>query len=271
MSFKNRHTTLGLLTAFVIFLIIDSFVVIRFFTDDKLEEVTFSQASSTDYTNTISTQLAKQENPEIFVFPKTKNSKKTQDASQTTNDVKIDKTIINSQGVIASSSKDTIKKSNESTTSRSSSDRKKTEQTSQPEVKNSSSEIPAGQTSIGNIEIPKTNVNLPILSNITVAGMEVATCLMYSTGSLNVSGTTVIIGHNYCNGKLFSNNNQLQKGDKIFITTTDGNRREYTIYDKFITTDDDISYLERNTTNEAQITLSTCTNNEEKRIVILAK
>jgi len=287
MSFKNRHTTLGLLLAIIVFLIIDSFVVIRFFTDDKLEEVTFSQASSNDYNNTISTQLAKLETPESFVFPEIKKSKKFEDDFQITNDTKVDKVVINSQGVIANASKDTVPEITETTSSRSSVDRKKvddsekkvsetstsnnTEQISKSESNISSSKIPAGQTSIGTIEIPKTNVNLPILSNITVSGMEVATCLMYSTGSLNVNGTTVIIGHNYCNGKLFSNNNKLQKGDKIFITTTNGNKREYTIYDKFITTDEDISYLERNKTNEPQIALSTCTNNEEKRLVILAK
>lgn len=268
MSFKNRHTTILLITILIILIVIDGFVVVKFFTDDKLEEVTFSKASLPDYENTITSQLAKLDNPETYVFPEVKKANTNQDVLESTNEIEVSKTYINPTTTTASSTYTSTQK--QTTSSRSSTQKRKTEN-SESKNSNTSTNIPKGQISIGMIEIPKTNVNLPILKDITVAGMEVATCMMYSTGSLNISGTTVIIGHNYCNGKLFSNNNKLQKGDKIIITTTDGNKKEYTIYDKFITTEEDISYLERNTNNEPQIALSTCTNNEEKRIVILAK
>lgn len=101
--------------------------------------------------------------------------------------------------------------------------------------------------------------------------MEIATCFLYSTGSLNVNGTTVIVSHNYRNGTLFSDNKYLEIGDSIYITTNDGNQIQYTIYDKFITTEEDIEYVKRNTTNEPEIALSTCTDDDLNRLVILAK
>lgn len=259
MSLKNRHTTIGLLAIIIILIIVDSFVVVRFFTDDKLKEVTISQASLLNYENTISTQIAKLEEPEKYVLPEEVVEKETsEDVYQNTNEISKPKTSPSSRSSVE---RQKIEEPVQATT----------KQVSKQKSNNSSSKIPAGQTSIGTISIPKTNVNLPILKTVTVDGMEVATCFLYSTGSLNKSGTTIIVGHNYCNGKLFSNNKKLKVGDKIYITTSKGNKREYTIYDKFITTDDDLSYLERNINNKPQIALSTCTDNEENRLVILAK
>lgn len=128
-----------------------------------------------------------------------------------------------------------------------------------------------GYDTVGKIEIPKTSVNMPILSKQTVGGMEIASCLLYSSGKLNEYGNTLIVGHNYRNGKLFSNNDKLQIGDKIFITTLDGKKLEYIIYSKFITTPEDASFLTRDTNGKPEITLSSCSDDNVMRIVILAK
>lgn len=128
-----------------------------------------------------------------------------------------------------------------------------------------------GYDTVGKIEIPKTSVNMPILSKQTVGGMEIASCLLYSSGKLNEYGNTLIVGHNYRNGKLFSNNDKLQIGDKIFITTLDGKKLEYIIYNKFVTTPEDASFLTRDTNGKPEITLSSCSNDNIMRIVILAK
>lgn len=128
-----------------------------------------------------------------------------------------------------------------------------------------------GYATIGKIEIPKTGVNIPILNQVTVNGMENAPCLLYSTGELNENGNNLIVGHNYRNGTLFSNNKNLKIGDKINITTLEGKRVEYTIYNKFVTTAEDVSYIKRDTNNKPEITLSCCTDDDQNRIIILAK
>lgn len=125
-----------------------------------------------------------------------------------------------------------------------------------------------GFTTVGKIEIQKTGLNLPILSQVTVQGMEVAPCLLYSKGEINQSGNTVIVGHNYNN--IFSKNKNLEKGDKISITTLDGQKVTYTIYSKFRTTPDEVDYLVRKIGDKPEITLSTCTESDKYRLVILA-
>ena len=125
-------------------------------------------------------------------------------------------------------------------------------------------------TILGQIEIPKTKVNYPVLAEVSPKALSVAVAQLYGPG-LNKPGNTIIIGHNNRNGLFFSNNKKLTIGDKIYITDLNGNRLEYTIYNKYETTDTDTEYMTRNTNGAIEISLSTCTDNLEKRIIIWAK
>ena len=96
--------------------------------------------------------------------------------------------------------------------------------------------------------------------------------MLYPTNpTLNEPGNVVIIGHNYRNGKFFSNNKKLSVGDKINITNESGKKLTYTIYEIFETTPEDTEYMTRDTGNNIEISLSTCTDDGNKRLVILAK
>ena len=65
----------------------------------------------------------------------------------------------------------------------------------------------------GYIKIPKTKAEYPILLDTSPAALEVAVGVMYPTNpKLNQPGNTVIIGHNYRNGKFFSNNSLFSNG-----------------------------------------------------------
>jgi len=95
---------------------------------------------------------------------------------------------------------------------------------------------------------------------------------MYPTNpSLNQPGNVVIIGHNYRNGKFFSNNKNLAVGDKIKITDLTGKTLTYTIYEKFETTANDTEYITRDRGDNIEISLSTCTDQGDRRIIILAR
>lgn len=127
-----------------------------------------------------------------------------------------------------------------------------------------------GYNIVGTIEIPATGVKYPILEKVTKASIETAVAILYGPGP-NKEGNTVIIGHNYRNGQFFSNNKKLGNGDKIYITDIDGNKLSYTIYDKFETTAEDTTFYTRNTNGAREITLSTCTDDSKRRIIIFAK
>lgn len=123
---------------------------------------------------------------------------------------------------------------------------------------------------VGAIEIPKTNVNLPILKQMGPKAMNTAVVMQYGPGP-NKVGNTVIAGHNYRNGQFFSNNYKLENGDTIYITDNNGQRLRYTIYNKYETTPEDADYMERDTGGKPEISLTTCTDDSKARIIIWAK
>ena len=92
-----------------------------------------------------------------------------------------------------------------------------------------------------------------------------------SNPKLNQPGNVVIIGHNYRNGKFFSNNKKLDLGDKIEITDLTGKTLTYKIYEIFQTSETDTEYITRNRQNNIEISLSTCTDDGKQRLVILAR
>ena len=132
-----------------------------------------------------------------------------------------------------------------------------------------------GFVMIGYIEIPKTSVKLPILETETDKSLEVSVAVMYPdnpTNKLNQPGNVVIMGHNYKDGRFFANNNKLSVGDKIYITDITGTKLEYTIYQTFVTTPEDTSFITRNTNGATEVTLSTCgSNSSTQRLIIEAK
>lgn len=123
---------------------------------------------------------------------------------------------------------------------------------------------------VGKIEIPKINVQYPVLERVTDDSIKVAVAVLSGPG-INKVGNTVIIGHNYRNGTFFSNNKKLVNGDKIYLTDLSGKKVTYTIYKKYNTGSDDYSYSTRDTNGKREISLSTCTDDSKQRLVIWAR
>lgn len=122
---------------------------------------------------------------------------------------------------------------------------------------------------MGTIEIPKTGIEYPVLERVTVRSIEIAVAIAYGPG-LNQVGNTVIYGHNYRNGLFFSDNKKLSNGDKIYITDKYGEKVTYEIYNIYQTTANDATYFTRDTEGRREISLQTCTDTGDGRIVIWA-
>lgn len=128
-----------------------------------------------------------------------------------------------------------------------------------------------GYEVIGIIEIPKTNIKYPIIKqeDVSINSLDVAICNLY--GELNqVGGNAVLVGHNYKNGTFFSNNKKLTNGDKIYITDNSGNKVTYVVYKKYETSTGDFSYATRDVGDKREISLSTCTDDTKRRLIIWA-
>ena len=125
---------------------------------------------------------------------------------------------------------------------------------------------------IGYIEIPKIGKKLPILEKETVESLEQSVAVRYPDNpKLNEPGNVVIAGHNYRNGQFFSNLKNVSTGDVIKITDTNGKTLTYTIYEKYETTPEDVAYITRDTGNNIEITLVTCTDDSNARIIVKAR
>lgn len=142
------------------------------------------------------------------------------------------------------------------------------------ETGNSSTEQEApsyqGLPVAGTIEIPATKLSYPIIAEPSKTAIEKAVAMLCGPGP-NQPGNTVIIGHNYRNGKFFSNNKNLTIGDKIYITDLTGKKLSYTIYNKFETTSNDTDFIVRSTNGAREISLQTCTDDGNNRLIIVAK
>ena len=123
---------------------------------------------------------------------------------------------------------------------------------------------------VGKIEIPKTDVKLPVLGKVTPKSIEASVAVLYGPG-INQVGNTVIIGHNFRNGTFFSNNKKLALGDKIYLTDMQGNKVTYTITKKYTTGTDNFDYATRDTKGKREISLSTCTDDTKSRLIIWAE
>ena len=127
---------------------------------------------------------------------------------------------------------------------------------------------------VGTMEIPKINLNYPILEDMSKKALETSIVALYPPKgtTLNQPGNTVIVGHNYRNGLFFSNNKKLENGDKIYVTDYTGKKLTYTIYNKFEANQNDTSFYQRDTAGKAELTLSTCTDaSNDMRLIIFAK
>ena len=123
---------------------------------------------------------------------------------------------------------------------------------------------------IGLIEIPKINVNYPILSEVNDDLLKIAPCKFYGPMP-NEYGNLCIAGHNYDNYKFFSKISTLQINDEILIQDTSGNTLKYLVTDNFEVKENEFDKVVHSDNLIKQITLITCNNSNSNRIIIKAK
>ena len=133
---------------------------------------------------------------------------------------------------------------------------------------------------IGTINIPKINVNYPIIQGITAQtdeekAKEIEELLKISTSKFwgpnpNEVGNLCIVGHNYRNKKFFSKVPTLVVGDIIEITANEKTVK-YSVYDKYTVIPEDNSCTSQLTDGKKEITLITCTDDSKQRVIVKAR
>lgn len=122
---------------------------------------------------------------------------------------------------------------------------------------------------LGQISIPKININYPILSTYSDALLKIAPCKFHGP-NLHETGNFCIVAHNYRNSKFFSKVPTLENGDLIYITDAEGKQVTYQVYSKYTVDPEDRACTSQHTNGRTEITLITCTNDNKERWIIKA-
>ena len=124
---------------------------------------------------------------------------------------------------------------------------------------------------VGVVKIPKINITYPILSKTTDALMKVAPCKFHGP-SPNEVGNLCIIAHNYRRkGVFFSDVENLVVGDIVEIQDLSQRVIQYEIYDIHTVMPDNVADTTQKTNGRKEVTLITCTDNSEQRIIVRCK
>lgn len=131
-------------------------------------------------------------------------------------------------------------------------------------------------STIAIINIPKINVNYPIIDGKTDSTEETEALLKISPTKFwganpNEIGNFCIVGHNYRDTRFFSKVPTLENGDIIEITDESGKTVKYSVYDNYEVTPDDVSCTSQLTNGKREITLITCTNDSKMRVIVKAR
>ena len=123
---------------------------------------------------------------------------------------------------------------------------KKEEIQEEPKIKDASTltqDIQEMNIDIGNLKIPKTGLNTEVFCKQDANKMEEVPCMLYTNKGPNQPGITILVGHNRANGTLFSDNEKLEENDEFYFTDyLNGEEKKYTVYSKFVTNNDDVSF-----------------------------
>lgn len=129
-------------------------------------------------------------------------------------------------------------------------------------IENNNSQI------FGTIEIPKIQINYTVFSTLTEEKLKIAPCKFYGD-DLNANGNICIAGHNYDNGKFFSNIVLLNVDDIIYISSNN-TKYTYRIISKYEVNPNDLTPIFEYNSDKKCLTLVTCNNLNGNRIIIKA-
>ena len=127
-----------------------------------------------------------------------------------------------------------------------------------------------GYQVIGTIQIPRFNIEYPILIESTADSLTKSISRV-GNGKVNEIGNLTLAGHNYIDGTMFGRIDELENGDEIVILDLYGNSVKYSVFNKYVTDPDDVSVLDATEEGTREVTLVTCTNGNSNRLMIKAK
>lgn len=119
------------------------------------------------------------------------------------------------------------------------------------------------------LEIPKIKLNTNVLAKYSTEGLKICASKYYGS-SPNEIGNYCIAAHNYNKENMFNHIIDLEEGDSIFLTDNNNGKIEYRVYDKYKVKPQNVKPLSQETQGKREITLITCVNYSQNRLIIKA-
>ena len=126
------------------------------------------------------------------------------------------------------------------------------------------------------MKIPKINIEYPILEigNIDPESakepMKISV-IKYWGEKVNDYGNLSLAGHNNKSGTMFGKTKKLSEGDIVELSDLEGKTIQYSIYNIFTTSPNDVNILLPRDEHVREVTLITCTNGNKQRLILKAQ
>ena len=125
-------------------------------------------------------------------------------------------------------------------------------------------------TAEAELNIPRLGINYPVLSETTEELLKISVN-KYWGPKPNEVGNYCIVGHNYKNKRMFGKLSEIVNDDIIELTDVSGKTVKYSVYDKYIVEPTDVSCTSQLTNGKKEVTLITCTNYGQQRLIVKAR
>lgn len=114
-------------------------------------------------------------------------------------------------------------------------------------------------------------ISYPVLSEESDELLKVSLCKYWGPNP-NEIGNYCIVGHNYKSGKMFGKLSQSAIGDQVTLKDiSTGTIVTYSIYNRYVVKPTDVSCTSQRTNGKRELTLITCTNYGQERLVVKAR
>ncbi len=117
------------------------------------------------------------------------------------------------------------------------------------------------------LEIPKISLTTNVLSEYSKKALSICVTRFWGVKP-NTVGNFCIAGHNTKSKNMFYNLKNLKIGDTIFLTDHEVGKVEYEVFKIYKVSPNNTDCLDPLTKYEKEITLITCTNDAQKRLII---
>ena len=127
-----------------------------------------------------------------------------------------------------------------------------------------------GYSVAAEIEIPKINLNTYIIENYSIEAMDLCPTKYWGVDA-NEIGNFCVTGHNYKKENMFSELTNLSEGDEFYLLDNKNGKYTYTVYDIYRVKSNNTDCLNQNTNGEREVTLITCSNFSNFRLIVKAR